>query len=772
MNFTGDVSRFGYPFIVQDLKTLLVSLPLSPPPTLLTDNGNLKEDRHEPSNYEDTEDDNDSFNYEPPDTFHENSDSDNESSYYSPSPSKKAKISTVIRDDFGNKVNNEKQAEGNLTIKKLEIKLTRLTTGQFTCTWPGCNDDDGGGGSGSSGQGKTFIFKEFWEDHMNRHTKTDEESKSVIIPQTYLCVWPDCNEGKGKEFNSKESWQVHMDRHMKTPKKKCDKCGLLFYSKDQLNFHVNREHGKIRRKRKSQGLPKEEAVSMSISKTETLSKESKATEDDDNSRVRRRRKAVKSAHYIFTSQDDSDDEDDERKRDDTDEDFQVSGDEEDNSDGDNDFKSSEKFEEEILNCTWPGCSIKKRFKTKLALEIHLDKHAGTPKRKCEKCGLHFYSYYEMSNHLKEVHKVAKKKKKAVPQVNYNLKTDKETGKYICSWTGCGKIYAIVDQMKVHIDRHNGTPRKQCGECDKWFYTRMQRNRHRLREHVGERNFGCEICGASFFMGQDLRNHKSAVHSETFKKWTICETCGKRIRSNHLKSHVRVVHDGVTIEGKFECHLCPVKLSGEMLLKLHLLKTHQVWKDEEEKREIERWVERRKELRRKWKCPVRKCRVGHLTEEGLKKHVEEKHGGNWGDAEGNVEGDRYRLRCEVCGKGFHHTGRYKEHMETHKAMEERNRPFKCDVCGKGFPRVGSLRAHLVVHEEKRKKWWCEICKKSFVEEKVLEKHLEGKSHRWRVEMMEEGGRSCEFCGKMFKNANCLSQHRRRMHRNDKTEPPAQ
>lgn len=49
-------------------------------------------------------------------------------------------------------------------------------------------------------------------------------------------------------------------------------------------------------------------------------------------------------------------------------------------------------------------------------------------------------------------------------------------------------------------------------------------------------------------------------------------------------------------------------------------------------------------------------------------------------------------CHICGKGFRHQCRLREHMKTHAGL----RPWQCSVCGKHFSLKGNLKKHMVTH----------------------------------------------------------------------------
>lgn len=61
-----------------------------------------------------------------------------------------------------------------------------------------------------------------------------------VEPPKISCPWPGCT----KIYRSSDTLSCHISRHQNQPSFKCDHCSLSFYTRNCLNRHLEREHGK------------------------------------------------------------------------------------------------------------------------------------------------------------------------------------------------------------------------------------------------------------------------------------------------------------------------------------------------------------------------------------------------------------------------------------------------------------------------------------------------------------------------------------------------
>ncbi|KAJ8925017.1 hypothetical protein NQ315_001183 [Exocentrus adspersus] len=76
------------------------------------------------------------------------------------------------------------------------------------------------------------------------------------------------------------------------------------------------------------------------------------------------------------------------------------------------------------------------------------------------------------------------------------------------------------------------------------------------------------------------------------------------------------------------------------------------------------------------------------------------------------------QCDVCGKEFRCASVLKNHKRTHSG----ERPHVCKYCGKGFIKAYNCRLHMAGH---RGDYPCTLCRRSFIDEEVVQLHLKFK-----------------------------------------------
>ncbi|VDM16111.1 unnamed protein product [Hydatigera taeniaeformis] len=74
-------------------------------------------------------------------------------------------------------------------------------------------------------------------------------------------------------------------------------------------------------------------------------------------------------------------------------------------------------------------------------------------------------------------------------------------------------------------------------------------------------------------------------------------------------------------------------------------------------------------------------------------------------------------CEICGKGFHQKGNYKNHKLTHSKEKQ----HKCPLCEKSFHQAYNLTFHMHTHSDE-KPFTCYYCGKGFCRNFDLKKHI--------------------------------------------------
>ncbi|KAF9790030.1 hypothetical protein SFRURICE_002395 [Spodoptera frugiperda] len=79
---------------------------------------------------------------------------------------------------------------------------------------------------------------------------------------------------------------------------------------------------------------------------------------------------------------------------------------------------------------------------------------------------------------------------------------------------------------------------------------------------------------------------------------------------------------------------------------------------------------------------------------------------------------YRYLCGICGTGL----KRKEHLDRHTLEHQEVRPHICPDCGKGFKRKEHMTIHLSIHGGDKSES-CPVCHKTFYRKDHLRKHLQ-------------------------------------------------
>ncbi|XP_015463049.3 zinc finger protein 500 isoform X1 [Astyanax mexicanus] len=136
-----------------------------------------------------------------------------------------------------------------------------------------------------------------------------------------------------------------------------------------------------------------------------------------------------------------------------------------------------------------------------------------------------------------------------------------------SCVNCGKSFARVGHLRVHMLTHKGKKPFSCLQCNKTFVHNFELKDHE-RQHTGERPYVCGHCGKSFTRLGNFKQHQN-IHTQ--ERLFNCNYCGMTFkRSTHLRVHLRR-HSRA---GKS----CPCRQCGKTFvcvkqLKGHLMKVH-------------------------------------------------------------------------------------------------------------------------------------------------------------------------------------------------------
>lgn len=156
---------------------------------------------------------------------------------------------------------------------------------------------------------------------------------------------------------------------------------------------------------------------------------------------------------------------------------------------------------------------------------------------------------------------------------------------------CGAVLASDWCLEQHIRRHRADYSVFCEICNKGFYYRATLNVH-MTTHTKEKTIACEVCKRAFanrvYLRSHMRTHLDPVARKKFKCELCdfetfysychkehrgthtgegrieCQICGKRIRRQYMKTHVRM-HSGEKPE---ICEFCGKRFSSRKYLTKH------------------------------------------------------------------------------------------------------------------------------------------------------------------------------------------------------------
>lgn len=142
-------------------------------------------------------------------------------------------------------------------------------------------------------------------------------------------------------------------------------------------------------------------------------------------------------------------------------------------------------------CDFPGCD--KAYFKKCRLEEHQLTHTGERKHKCEEddCGKTYYRRSHLVAHMR-THKKAEEKP------------------FVCPRDGCGKRFWTATHCKRHEESHDRAEAHACEQCEAVFAKANQLRDHVADAHMpaGTKPWLCKHdgCGKSFAMKQQLKTH--------------------------------------------------------------------------------------------------------------------------------------------------------------------------------------------------------------------------------------------------------------------------
>ena len=308
----------------------------------------------------------------------------------------------------------------------------------------------------------------------------------------------------------------------------------------------------------------------------------------------------------------------------------------------------------------------RKFQSETVKAVHMTKHlANEPMHKCAECGWQF---------------------EQVDQLTYHLKTHKSKG--------------TPSKKTPKKEKKNDPPTTVCDQCDRQFYYEKQTKAHRENHFNGTKLYKCLYCPWEYEKEASLPRHVEQYHeyfapkSEFAKekkkgKKFICPICertfmGKIAYVQHVANHTELPFK------------CPYEKCGWYYADHKQFQTHRQHKHNETKANIKYRLEKMAE-------EANESGDRSAYEESLKVLNE-----SAADTEKSVN---FSLMCPRCKEWF--PNKKEHHSHTIKCKVS----YTCATCNLMFDTFNEFEYHLFPDEME-----CEVCKKMFASECILQKHL--------------------------------------------------
>ncbi|KAG1658584.1 Zinc finger protein 91 [Nymphon striatum] len=472
------------------------------------------------------------------------------------------------------------------------------------------------------------------------------------------------------------------------------------------------------------------------------------------------------------------------------------------------------FQHKHCNAGRHGCPYcSKSFAWKTHLTDHVKKmHASqsTAKYQCTVCGALFFTEKKMLNHRKIMHptmmclclqgltqgmgvpvqfvtKLFLSPKACTAIIDISIATWVDTNvqfarkllhgklrldtrsRFACSV--CHKTFSLLQNMHRHYqNKHCNMGRHGCSFCSKSFTWKTHLTDHVKKMHASQSSakFKCSVCGALFFIESKMINHMMTHPRKAHRRKCSCPVCGKMFNlSGSMYNHYRNKHINVA---RKSCPHCSKTFAWDTGLSKHLKEYHP-------------------DLHPQLTSNNFQCQICNriFVLESSSKHT-----------------------CTACGKVFSLMSTLSNHFRN-KHIDVARKP--CPYCSKTFAWDMGLKKHLhafhssMLSQLNAYDLQCEICKQQFVFEAKLATHMRKMHPRNRscrfgqsVDSRDVNAaqtfikmslayvdsssdedtfdnyakahkRTCPVCGKVFKHAATMSNHRRNKHYdNDRKQCP--
>lgn len=277
----------------------------------------------------------------------------------------------------------------------------------------------------------------------------------------------------------------------------------------------------------------------------------------------------------------------------------------------------------------------------------------------------------------------------------------------------GKVYKLM----IQIEKIRPKP---CPRSKKSAYLAEARRLEQIRAGVAvavtdrasiipKKSAVCPICKEVYQSAQSLYLHKKKNHRHSC---AICLTdCNTKInREKHEK-----LHASVDPSLPYKCHLCPEKFYSKREVGAHRRSAHsdvQSTVGNNSVKPMKRSTDSK--TGKQIALPIERVCENQANDKigGAPKKLQARTAGGYGDV---------TFTCRVCCKEFSSVEAAEAHTKDHTELVDEE--YKCNICKKLFENDTILNEHLAEHLSRALR--CPVCPKAFINRATLRIHM--KSH---------------------------------------------
>ena len=205
-------------------------------------------------------------------------------------------------------------------------------------------------------------------------------------------------------------------------------------------------------------------------------------------------------------------------------------------------------------------------------KLYLKGEDGVSDMWCQNCGILFWSYNDLRDHILRQHTVSKifQHKFDQRKYDYNHNILPKTTSSKCH--ECLRTFASVEKLHIHMEAVHYGQTFDCNACGEIFTRKDNLHRHSVAYHEQDMNselLRCEECDFTSTRKDNLNRHNAETHGDGDNKFG-CTDCGKQFSRKHkLKLHIELKHT----ERVKRCKFCQEAFCTNRQLNAHLNSKH-------------------------------------------------------------------------------------------------------------------------------------------------------------------------------------------------------